>query len=975
MTGHLTAIQQRMLAAGEVAQDPDLEVLHLEIEMPVGLDPERLYRAWNDACARHEILRTELLSGQAVRSPELVAVRDGERGALGSLIGADRAPHRLTWSPRSDGTGVWTWTVHHAVADTRTIELVACEAFTRYAGIAAPLRSSGSYAEVVGALSVELPGDATARFWSDALAAHRSRIAVPARTRGHHISRAWQQGMLEGNDSGVMTSTLVLAAAALLAAEITGERTVVIGNVYDQRHILPPDRQDVAGPLISVLPLRIPVDRETRVDQFLRQVREIDLAARQHVRAAPPDNAPGDWVVCVNYQPRDWRGRIRDTVRDALGAAPRRIDLVRRSALPLVFDVDAEDNLACRLDTWSALYGGERLADLALRMSDLLRALVRPGQSLVGDLARASVAFGPQRPVPAVGVHELVGEVVTRTPDAPALSFEGQTISYRQLDEWSGRLAAVLQAHGARPGARVALCLPRGIDVFVALLAVVRCGAAYVPLDPEYPRKRLDYVLADTSALFVVTNSDLASSFPGSRTVELDRIVTSSERAVRTTVTPDDVAYVIHTSGSTGRPKGVEVTHGSLVNLAFAQRDAFGVMPDDRVLQFASLCFDASVSEVFVTWAAGACLVVAPSDGRVGDGLQSTLSRDGVTLATLPPTALSDLDPAANPGLRTLVTAGEPCPRWLVDRWGAGRRLINAYGPTEAAVCSTTAELSPGDEVVIGRPIANVAVYILDERAQPVSIGAIGEIYIGGAGVARGYLGRPELTDERFVRDPFGGGRMYRTGDMARMRVDGTTEFLGRNDEQVKIRGHRIELGELESLLVEHPAVNAAVAVIVDHQLFAYVVPAVPDGLREWTAGSVPAHLVPAVLLPLSQIPVGPSGKVDRLKLAAAAAQHPRVAQGSAPRTPLEARIAQVWAEVLGLDRVGVDDNFFDLGGSSLEAARILARCRAEGVFASPLMASTVAEQAASRGQTSRPQPSIPIRYRPTGNDGLEQGI
>ena len=974
MTGHLTALQQRMLAAGEVAQDPELEVLHLEIEMPVGLDPERLYRAWNSACARHEILRTEMLSGQAARPPELVTIRDGERATLSPLIGADRAPYRITWSPRSDGTSVWTWTVHHAVADTRTIELVACEAFARYAGTVAPLPSSGSYADAVEALTAELSGDATACFWSDALAAHHSRITVPALMRGHRISQAWQQDMLEGNDGGAKTSTLVLASAALLAAEITGERTVVIGNVYDQRRILPPNLQDVAGPLISVLPLCIPVDPETRIDQFLHQVRGIDLAARQHLRAEPPDNAPGDWVICVNYQPLDWRGRICESIRDALGATPGRIELVRRSALPLVLDVDAAEGFACRLDTWSELYGVERVSDLALRASDLLRALVQPVANLVGDLARTSVAFGPQRFVPAVGVHELIGEVVTRTPDAPALSFEGQTISYRQLDERSGRLAAVLQRHGARPGARVALCLPRGIDVFVALLAVIRCGAAYVPLDPEYPRKRLDYVLADTSASFVVTSSGLASLFPDSRTVEVDRIVTSSELAVRTTVTPDDVAYVIHTSGSTGRPKGVEVTHGSLVNLVFAQRDAFGVTPDDRVLQFASLSFDASVSEVFVTWAAGACLVVAPSDGRVGDGLQSTLSRYGVTLATLPPTALSDLDPAANPGLSTLITAGEPCPRWLVDRWGAGRRLINAYGPTEATVCATTAELSPGDDVVIGRPIANVAVYVLDEQARPVSIGAIGEIYIGGDGVARGYLGRPALTDERFVRDPFGGGRMYRTGDMARMRVDGTTEFLGRNDDQVKIRGHRIELGELESLLAEHPAVTVAVAVIVNQQLFAYVVPVVPEGLSEWIAGSVPAHLVPAALLPLSQVPVGPSGKVDRLKLAAAA-QHPRVAQGLAPRTPLEARLAQVWAEVLGLDRVGVDDNFFDLGGSSLEAARILARCRAEGAFDSPLMATTVAEQAKSRRQTPRSQSSLPMRNRQTGNGGLEQGV
>jgi acyl-coenzyme A synthetase/AMP-(fatty) acid ligase len=425
---------------------------------------------------------------------------------------------------------------------------------------------------------------------------------------------------------------------------------------------------------------------------------------------------------------------------------------------------------------------------------------------------------------------------------------------------------------------------------------------------------------------------------------------------------------VIHTSGSTGTPKGVEVAHRSVVNLMRAQGRAFGIEPEDRVLQFASFGFDASVSEIFVTWSAGACLVIAAADGRSGDPLQASLHGGRVTMATLPPSVLAGLDPAVNEGLSTLITAGEPCPRWLVDTWGPGRRLINAYGPTEGTVCATTADLTPGDEIVIGQPIANVSVYLLDDQRRPVPRGATGEIYLGGAGVALCYTNRPELSAERFVTTPGSAGRSYRTGDLARMRPDGAVVFLGRADDQVKLRGFRIELGEIESVLVEHSAVTAAAALVVQEKLVSFVVPSVPGQLREWLAGRLPAHLVPGVVLPLSQLPMTSSGKIDRASLAESVLRWQHERPKTAPRTPREQRLAAVWAEVLGVAEVGVEENFFDLGGTSLHAARILARCRPDGVVISPLIAGTVAAQAAaqaaSRGPAGSTPASIPIRPR-----------
>jgi amino acid adenylation domain-containing protein len=405
----------------------------------------------------------------------------------------------------------------------------------------------------------------------------------------------------------------------------------------------------------------------------------------------------------------------------------------------------------------------------------------------------------------------------------------------------------------------------------------------------------------------------------------------------RAVVRGDQLAYVLYTSGSSGRPKGVMVSHGGLVNMVTAQIRAFGLAPGRRVLQLASLSFDASASEIFMALASGATLVLAPAEGVVaGEVLQTALRDQAIDVATVPPSVLAGLDPAALPGLETLIVAGEACPRELAERWAIGRRLFDAYGPTEASVCVSIGEYQPGGRLVpIGRPIANMQVQVLDGAMRPVPVGVAGELCVGGIGLARGYWNQPELTAERFVTTPF--GRLYRTGDRGRWLSDGTLEYLGRLDRQVKLRGQRIELGEVEAALAAHPAVTACAVeprlLGTSQQLVAYVVGDCESSvLRAHLASRLPAAWLPAAFVALESLPLTPNGKLDRRALPA-----PVIADGPVvPRTPQEARLAAIWSEVLGLATVGIHDDFFALGGDSILSLHVATRARKHGILITP---------------------------------------
>ncbi|MFK3985732.1 non-ribosomal peptide synthase/polyketide synthase, partial [Micromonospora sp. NPDC050397] len=580
------------------------------------------------------------------------------------------------------------------------------------------------------------------------------------------------------------------------------------------------------------------------------------------------------------------------------------------------------------------------------------------------------------RGVPAGTLSDLFEGQVARTPGATAVVFGDVEVSYADLNARANQLARLLVERGVGPEVVVALVLPRSVDLVVAMLAAVKAGAAYLPIDPRYPVDRIAYMLGDARPAVLVTDEAGPDGLPGSDVIRLSRTdltgypdhdLTDTERGSSLLV--GHPAYVIYTSGSTGRPKGVVVTHQGLSSLILAQAEGFGVTAASRVLQFASPSFDAATAEIAVTLCSGGGLVLAAQEDLAGGpSLTRLIAAAGVTHVTLPPVVLAELEADSLPTVTTLVSAGESLRPDLVGRWSAGRRLVNAYGPTESTICTTMGVLSADGAIpYIGEPIANTRVYVLDAALRPVPVGVPGELYISGAGLARGYLDRPGLTAERFVANPHGrlGERMYRTGDLARWNADGQLEYLGRTDHQVKIRGFRIELGEIEAALVSHPVVAQAAVVVReaqpgDKRLVGYVVPGSGGvDLRAHVAALLPDYMVPAAIVELDALPLTVNGKLDREALPAP--DYGAVVTGRGPANVHEEILCAVFADVLGLPQVGIDDNFFELGGHSLLATRLVSRVRAtlgvelpiRALFEAPTVAGLADRLAAS--SASRP--------------------
>ncbi|MGH3875116.1 MAG: amino acid adenylation domain-containing protein [Pseudonocardiaceae bacterium] len=557
--------------------------------------------------------------------------------------------------------------------------------------------------------------------------------------------------------------------------------------------------------------------------------------------------------------------------------------------------------------------------------------------------------LGERDDVAAVVLPALFEAAVARAPGRPAVVTGDSSVSYRELDRRANRLARLLLARGVGPETVVAVVLPRSVEMVVVQLAITKAGGAFLPVDPAYPLERIRFMVADAGAVVVVTCREAPTGIDGLVVDEPavvaqlgtmpDRRPTDADRPVP--LLPAHPAYVIYTSGSTGQPKGVVVTHAGLASLSAAEIQHYAVTPGDRVLQFSSPSFDASVLELCMSLLAGAALVVPPPGPLLGEALARVLAQQRITHALIPPAALATV-PAATAAeltsLRTLIVGGDVCPPALVTRWAPGRRMINSYGPTESTVVTTWSEPLPATGgAPIGTPIAGTRVHVLDQAWQPV---AAGELYVAGVGLARGYLGRPGLTAQRFVADPFGrpGARMYRTGDLVRWGPDGQLWFVGRTDEQVKIRGFRVEPGEVETVLQTHPDVDRAVVVARRDQpggprLVAYLVPTpgrtpVVAQLRAALAQTLPAYLVPAVFVLLDEFPLTAHGKLDRRALPAPPTDRDTSAGWVAPRTGTERILAQIWADVLGVDTVGTADDFFALGGDSILAIRVLSRIR-----------------------------------------------
>jgi amino acid adenylation domain-containing protein len=775
------------------------------------------------------------------------------------------------------------------------------------------------------------------------------------------------------------TSLFTVFAATLntVMQRYTGQDDILIGIPIAARER--PELRPLIGFLVDTHVLRTDLSGDPTFRELIASVQQNVANVYSHravpfdqvVSALRPERNPG-------YSPLiqvllNWRDR--DDQPQFIGLAGMETEALLAQQKIAKFDLtltltDTGNEIGLEVEYNTDLFNEARIERFAGHLHTLLNGVVANVEQRLSALPLLNASErhqvvhawnATQAEFPADQcVHELFEAQVAKSPDAIALVFEGQQLSYAELNRRANRLAHYLRELGVGPGRRVAICVERSFEMVMALLAVLKTGGAYVPLDPTYPAERLGFMIQDAAPIALLTQRHLQPLFRESNPkLSMVDVADSSSWAQMVVIDDDasfaqapaparmadrgNLAYVIYTSGSTGQPKGVEIEHGAVVNMLASMRTQPGLGASDKMLAITTLAFDIAVLEIFLPLVCGACVVIAPSK-TVWDGvaLASLIEQSGVSVMQATPATLRMLLDAGWAGGRNLkiLCGGEAYTAELASQVLARcGTLWNMYGPTETTVWSAVSKVEAGRPVVIGQPIANTRLYVLDRALQLVPVGVPGELCIGGAGLARGYLDRPQLTSERFVADPFAaepGMRMYRTGDLVRRSSDGTIEFLGRLDHQVKIRGFRIELGEIEVRLRQHTAIHEAVVIARedvpgDTRLVAYYVALNhesidPEQLRSHLAAVLPEYMVPAAYVGLDGLPLTPNGKLDRKALPAPDGKAYISRRYEAPQSETEILLATIWADILKLDRIGRHDNFFDLGGHSLLVVRVLSR-------------------------------------------------
>ena len=858
----------------------------------------------------------------------------------------------------------WFTCCHHIVVDASGIALIGHRIATLYAAVVsgAPMppaffgsledlinfeseyEASTDYAADQAYWAENLPSENASDHWFPHTAGERGpyRSSAPVRLDPVVLQRVQEFAELRN----MPRSSVITAACALVMHGWCANGAEVVLDFPVSRRVAQ-ESKTLPGMVAGVVPLVLTVLPDATAADFCQHVDTRIREALQHQRFP-----------------------VQALERKAHSRGPRQpAQRVSVNFLPSVFNLDFGGLAASASYTNSGLAGGFGLffsavggqlmfgtegagqpfssldvSDLAGRLRQVLVAMTAdPGRPLssidafgVDEHARLE-AWGNRavlaQPVPeSVSIPELFSAQVDRVPEAVAVTFEGRSTTYRELDEAANRLAHTLTEHGAGPGQCVALLFNRSPQAIIAMLAVLKTGAAYLPIDPMHPRARIEFMLADATPIAVLTTSELRARLDGCDRCVIDVTDPAVDARPSTALplpSPDDIAYVIYTSGTTGAPKGVAVTHHNVTQLL----ESLTHLPGEVWAQWHSLAFDASVEEIWSALLFGGRLVVVPeSIASAPDDFHAMLVAEQVSVLSQTPSALAVLAPEGL-GSAALLVAGEACPAEVVERWAPGRVMINGYGPTETTVCaSRSAPLAPGSGAPpIGAPVSGAALFVLDGWLRPVPVDVVGELYIAGRGVGVGYWRRAGLTASRFVPCPFGapGARMYRTGDLVRWRSDGQLDYVGRADDQVKIRGYRIELGEIQTALVQLDGVDQAVVVARedrpgDKRLVGYVTgTSDPIAARAALTDRLPGYMVPAAIVAMEALPLTVNGKLDTRALPApeyADADHYR-----APATPVQEILAGIYAEVLGVERVGVDDSFFDLGGDSLSAMRLVA--------------------------------------------------
>ncbi|HNB70728.1 MAG TPA: amino acid adenylation domain-containing protein, partial [Acidobacteriota bacterium] len=993
----------------------------------------------------HRTLRfqIEVINVQDAASPEERRARIEE-----FLAREGRKPFQLTTGPLlrvaliqlAPESSILFFAVHHIISDGWSLEIFGRELALLYRafskGEPSPLRPLPiQYADFAVWQRSWLQGDvlkAHLNYWREQLTGAPAVLELPTDAprpevwayRGMRETHTFSKTLTEklktlSQATGVTMFMTLFAGYTMLLSRLSGQEDLLVGIPVTNRTRL--EVEKLIGFFVNTLVLRTKLAHRPTFADLLSQTRATALGAFAH------QDLPFEKLIEELQPERDLRRtpllQVMFSFESASHRPPRPEALAGETELlkinPLEINL-AIDRGTSNLDltvffretaegiasTWEynrELFESATIRRFAQILEIILETVVtNPDLPITeipllseAELRRVTVDWNRTHtdfPL-ETPVHLLFEQQVKRTPFAIAVTYHGQSLSYRELNQRATQVASHLASLGVGIESLVGLCLDRSLEMVIGILGILKTGAAYVPLDPVYPKERLAWMIQDARLTSILTTTHMRNRLPEQipNVIALDNQFFPPSVFFQSPIPdPENLAYVIYTSGSTGLPKGVLIPHRGLTNLTLAQIKAFGLTGKSRVLQFASLSFDASVSEIFTTLLAGATLILASKeDLRPGPELIDLLHREQISTVTLPPSVLAVLPDAELPHLHTLVTAGEACSSDIVHRWGCNRRLLNAYGPTETSVCATIHHCtSTNRRPPIGRPIDNVQVYVLDHAQQPLPVGIPGEIYIGGMGVARGYLNRPDLTEERFqpgfrvpgsgfrvsepeitsqviypqiqppfqsfeehsephnvepgTRNPEPGTRsLYRTGDLGRWLEDGTLEFLGRIDNQVKIRGFRIELGEIEAVMQSVQGVLKAVVLadksstgearLVSFVVLDQMIPgdAVLPALTAYLKERLPEYMLPAVITPLDSLPLTVSGKIDQRALLGQNLSRPiQAGNYVAARTPIEEELVELWSKLLKIEQIGVYDNFFELGGHSLLLTRLASQIR-----------------------------------------------
>jgi amino acid adenylation domain-containing protein/non-ribosomal peptide synthase protein (TIGR01720 family) len=1014
----LTPTQQGILFHSLSEPDSGVYTTQLVCELRGSLDEEALQVAWQTIVRRHPSLRADFAWDvwtepiQVVRREVEVKIsredwtqfsherqeefleeylrRDRERG-----FDFKHAPLlRLALFRRSDEEYFFVFSHHHLLIDGWSLSIILQEVFAIYdascAGRDPRLKQSRSLKDYIVWLGQQDQAGAE-KFWRETLNGFTEPTQIGIQNASANLAdqeRGYSEEALHLSETStellqafarqhrLTLSTLLYGAWSILLSRYSGERDVVFGVTSSGR---PPDLQGsetMVGLFINTLPLRVSVPPGQLLIPWLNTLQERLVGLRQYEYSSlvqvqewsdvPRGRALFESIFVFENYPVDSSIAARRDGPEISG-----LRSIEQTNYPLTIAAEPGAQLSLHAGYKTDRFDRAAVCRMLRHLQTLLEGMIARPQQRVSDLPLLSAAEKDMSlrewnethvDFPSLTLHELFERQTAATPDAVALIFEGERLSYQELNDRANRLAHCLCGLGVTRGARVGICLERGMDMIVCLLGILKAGAACLPLDPEYPKERLAYMFADAQPEMVVTSQSLLENLPehGARIVVYPQItqIESVPSVEPLETSGEDLAYVIYTSGSTGQPKGVMISHSSISkHMQWFARE-FPLVESDRTLLNHSISFDAAVDEVFQPLITGAGLVIVPSDRQYDIGYLVQLIREEQVMVldfvpTLFKAVIEDGRIKDCGSIRRAISSGEALSVALkngVYRLLPQVELANLYGPTEASITATAYNCTPDTNertVPIGKPVANTQVYILDEKLEPLPPGIAGEIYIGGDGLAWGYLNRPQLTAEKFIPDLFSlkaGARLYKTGDLGRYSANGNVEYVGRADTQVKVRGFRIELGEIEAHLRNHSAVRDAVVIVReadgDKRLVAYVIchpqqACTPDELRAYLKNALPEYMQPAAIVLLDALPLSGSGKVD-VRALPAPEEIKTEEDYVEPRTSVEKEFARIWQEVLGLERVGITENFFELGGDSIVSIQIVARARDAGLLITP---------------------------------------